>query len=409
MDYNKRSSVSTVPNAAPIRVGFVGLNAAKGWAIKTHYPAILQLSSQFQITALYSPKIETSIATIQRLKLSNATAFPTLESFASSSTIDMIVIAIQVASHYEVVMPLLEFSKNNPNLKYLFVEWALACSLDQAESIYKAAAERGVQTIISLQGRKSRGWYGYERPVKSPKYIYEIGNGVDLVTTTFGHTIDILQYMTSSYFSRINAMVFNNIPEQELIDERGNRLGQRVPKTVPDHLLFQGTLLNGNVPVSCSFKGGKPTKKFTKNLVIDIHGTKGDLKLEGDAGFAEISNLVLYYSGTRANDFPLANGQQAPLDPGYDAGKEIMEVYHLRNYNAIVGNIHRLYQSISDFHFNTKKIPELPSQFVMQGFDFEGFPTLMDALILHRLIESVYKSNMMGSTLNVSNISHYSL
>lgn len=435
MDYNKRSSVSTVPNAAPIRVGFVGLNAAKGWAIKTHYPAILQLSSQFQITALYSPKIETSIATIQRLKLSNATAFPTLESFASSSTIDMIVIAIQVTSHYEVVMPLLEFSKNNPNLKYLFVEWALACSLDQAESIYKAAAERGVQTIISLQGRKSPyilrakelisqgyigdinsieiagngGWYGYERPVKSPKYIYEIGNGVDLVTTTFGHTIDILQYMTSSYFSRINAMVFNNIPEQELIDERGNRLGQRVPKTVPDHLLFQGTLLNGNVPVSCSFKGGKPTKKFTKNLVIDIHGTKGDLKLEGDAGFAEISNLVLYYSGTRANDFPLANGQQAPLDPGYDAGKEIMEVYHLRNYNAIVGNIHRLYQSISDFHFNTKKIPELPSQFVMQGFDFEGFPTLMDALILHRLIESVYKSNMMGSTLNVSNISHYSL
>lgn len=111
MDYNKRSSVSTVPNAAPIRVGFVGLNAAKGWAIKTHYPAILQLSSQFQITALYSPKIETSIATIQRLKLSNATAFPTLESFASSSTIDMIVIAIQVASHYDVVMPLLEFSK----------------------------------------------------------------------------------------------------------------------------------------------------------------------------------------------------------------------------------------------------------------------------------------------------------
>ena len=104
-------------------------------------------------------------------------------------------------------------------------------------------------------------------------------------------------------------MVFNNIPEQELIDERGNRLGQRVPNTVPDHLLFQGTLLNGNVPVSCSFKGGKPTKKFTKNLVIDIHGTKGDLKLEGDAGFAEISNLVLYYSGTRANDFPLANGQ----------------------------------------------------------------------------------------------------
>ncbi|CAI4047716.1 hypothetical protein SKDZ_13G0875 [Saccharomyces kudriavzevii ZP591] len=435
MDYSKGSSVFTVPKTAPIRVGFVGLNATKGWAIKTHYPAILQLSSQFQITALYSPEIETSIATIQRLKLGNATAFPTLKSFASSATVDMIVVTIQVSSHYEVLMSLLKYSRSNPNFKYLFVEWALACSLDQAESIYKAAAERGLQTIISLQGRKSPyilrakelisqgyigdinsieiagngGWYGYERPAKSPKYIYEMGNGVDLVSTTFGHTIDILQYMTSSYFSRIHAMVFNNIPEQELIDEYGNRLGQRVPKTVPDHLLFQGTLLNGNVPVSCSFKGGKPTKKFTKNLVIDIHGTKGDLKLEGDAGFAEISNLVLYYSGMSENDFPSANGQQPRVGSGYDAGKEIMEVYHLRSYNAVIGNIHRLYQSISDFHYNTKKISALPSQFVMQGFDFEGFPTFMDALILHRLIESVYRSNMMGSTLNVSNISHCSL
>ena len=160
--------------------------------------------------------------------------------------------------------------------------------------------------------------------------------------------------------------------------------------------------MKGNVPVSCSFKGGKPTKKFTKNLVIDIHGTKGDLKLEGDAGFAEISNLVLYYSGVRANDYPVANGQA-----GYDAGKEIMEVYHLRNYNAVNGNIFRLYQSIADFHYNTKQIPNLPSQFIMQGFEFEGFPTLMDALILHRLVDNVYRSNILGSTLDVTNICHY--
>ncbi|CCC71223.1 hypothetical protein NCAS_0G03360 [Naumovozyma castellii] len=428
MDYNKRSSVSTVPNAAPIRVGFIGLSSFKGWAVKTHYPAILQLSSQFQITALYNPDIESALNTIQHLKLSNATAFPSLESFASSADVDMIVLSIQVAQNYDVLIPLLEYSKKNPNLKYLFVEWALACSVQQAETIYKAAAQRGLQTIISLQGRKSPyilrakelisegyigdinsieiagngGWYGYERPQKSPSYIFELGKGVDLVTTAFGHTIDLLQYMTGSYFSRINSMIFNNIPEQEVIDEHGVRTGQKVPKTVPDHLLFQGTLLKGNVPVSCSFKGGKPTKKFTKNLVIDIHGTKGDLKLEGDAGFAEISNLVLYYSGVRANDYPVANGQA-----GYDAGKEIMEVYHLRNYNAVNGNIFRLYQSIADFHYNTKQIPNLPSQFIMQGFEFEGFPTLMDALILHRLVDNVYRSNILGSTLDVTNICHY--
>ncbi|CCD24454.1 transcription regulator GAL80 NDAI_0D01400 [Naumovozyma dairenensis CBS 421] len=443
MDYNKRSSVSTVPNTGPIRVGFIGLSSFKGWAIKTHYPAILQLSSQFQITALYNPDIGTALSTIRTLKLSNATAYSTLESFASSANVDMIVLSIQVSKNFETLIPLLEYSKTNPNLKYLFVEWALACSVQEAETIYKMAAERGLQTIISLQGRKSPyilrakelihegyigdinsieiagngGWYGYERLQKSPSYIYELGKGVDLVTTAFGHTIDLLQYMTGSYFSRINSMVFNNIPEQDVIDEHGNRTGQRVSKTVPDHLLFQGTLLNGNVPVSCSFKGGKPTKKFTKNLVIDIHGTKGDLKLEGDAGFAEMSNLVLYYSGIRANDYPVTNNNNSNGNDstnnnnngpnGYDAGKEIMEVYHLRNYNAVNGNIFRLYQSIADFHFNTKQIPHLPTQFIMQGFEFEGFPTLMDALILHRLVDNVYRSNILGSTLDVSSICRY--
>lgn len=428
MDYNKRSAVSTVPNAAPIRLGFIGLAANKGWAMKTHYPAILQLSSQFQITALFNETIEVALSTIQKLKLSNATAFTSLESFASFANVDMIVVSIQVAKHFEVLMPLIEYSKKNPNLKYLFVEWALATNLQQAELIYKAAAERGLQTVISLQGRKSPyiqrakelifegyigeinsieiaangGWYGYDRPQKSPSFIFESGNGVDIVTTTFGHTIDLLQYISGSYFSRINAMVFNNIPEQELVDEFGRPTGRKASKTVPDHLLFQGSLLRGNIPVSCSLKGGKPTKKFTKNLVIDIHGTKGDIRMEGDAGFAEISNLVLYYSGIRANDFPMANGQAI-----HDTGKELMEVYHLRNYDAIHGNIYRLYQSIADFHFNTRQIPNLPAQFVMQGFEFEGFPTLMDALILHRLIESVFRSDMSGSTLDVSGISRY--
>lgn len=436
MDYNKRSSVSTVPNSAPLRVGFIGLSHQKGWAVKTHYPAILQLSSQYQITALYNPQPEVALETIKALKLTNAVAFPTLESFGCNAMVDMIVISIQTTYHYSVILPLLEYSKSNPNLKYLFLEWAMACNLDQAEQIYKAAAARGLQTIVSLQGRKSPyilrakelisqghigqinsveltgngGWYGYDRPIKSPNYIYEMGNGNDLVTNTFGHTIDLLQYMTGSYFSKINSMVFNNIPEQEVVDEHGQKTGQKIKKSVPDHLLFQGTLMKGNVPVSCSIKGGKPAKKFTKNLVIDIHGTKGDIKLEGDAGFAEISNLVLYYSGTRANDtVPVANGAVPPKNDMsmYDAGKEIMEVYHLTNYNAVLGNMFRLYESIADFHYNTKKIPSLPSQFLLQSFEFEGFPTFMDALIVQRLVDSVYQSHLLGSTLDVTSISQF--
>ncbi|CAI4045085.1 hypothetical protein SUVZ_10G2420 [Saccharomyces uvarum] len=430
MNRKQRSEYSTIPKSSPIRVGFIGLSSSKGWAVKTHYQAILQLSSQFQITALYNKKTESSIATIRDLKLTNAVAYPTLESFASSSNVDMVVFSVRTASYFELLMPLLEYSRANCNLKYLFMEWGLVYSVKEMETVFHAASERGLQTIISLQGRKSPyiirskelieeghigdinsieitgngGWYGYERPLKSPSYLYEVGKGVDLVTTSFAHTIDLLQYITGSYFGVINAMVFNNIPEQELVDEFGRKLGKTVPKSAPDHLLFQGTLLKSNVPVSCSFKGGSPTKKFTKNLVIDIHGTKGDLKLEGDAGFIEISNLVLYYRGVKVNEFPNKKGQIIYEE---SFGDEVTEVFHLRNYNAMVGNIYRLYESIADFHFNSKNVPDLPSRFVMQGFEYEGFPTLMDALILCRLVESVYKSSSLGATLNVSNISRY--
>ncbi|CCH59047.1 hypothetical protein TBLA_0B02050 [Henningerozyma blattae CBS 6284] len=411
----------------PIRVGMIGLHSQSGWAIKSHYPAIMQLSMCFKITALYNKSINQSMETIKDLRLKDAVAYPDLESFVSNSEVEMIVVSTHVVKHYDLLIPILQYATKNSHLKYLFVEWALGCSISQAELIYNEAAKIGIQTIICLQGRKSPyilrakelinegalgelnsieimgngGWYGYDRPIKSPAHIYELGYGVDLVTSTFAHTIDILQYITSSYFSKVNAMVFNNIPEQYVVDENGIPTGQKLPKNVPDHLLFQGTLQSGNIPVSCSIKGGKPTKKFTKNLVIDIHGTKGDIKIEGDAGFIEMSNLVLYYSGVKinnvpTNDTPISNSNQ----------NEVMEVHHLRNYNGVLGNIFRLYQAIADFHyspnggFKTGKI----TPFQYQGFEFNGFPTMLDALLLHRLIDNVYKSDSYNSTLDVSNI-----
>lgn len=426
MNNNKRSAVSTVPKANPLRVGFIGLSAVKGWAIKSHYPAILQLPSQFKITALLNSDLESSLNTIKKLKLTHAKAFADVTSFASFTDVDMIVVSVKVPNHHGILTKLLEHSVKNPNLKYLFVEWSLGSNLREAEDIYKAAQKRGIQTIISLQGRKSPyivrakelisegcigeinsieiaangGWYGYERPLKSPSYLYDIESGVNLISHSFGHTIDLLQYITSSYFSEINSMMFNNIPYQELLDEHGKRTGKKVPKTAPDHLLFQAALANGNVPVSCSFKGGTPVKKFTKNLVIDIHGTKGDLKLEGDAGFAEISNLVLYFCGMKAAD---PGGPSSTSKA--DEANETMEVYHLRNYNSVVGNILRIYEAIADFHFKSNPRHNLPAKLERQGFLFEGFPTFKDALILHRLIDKVFQSSEEKKTLTVPIVS----
>ena len=406
--------------------------------------------------------MESSLHTIQKLQLKHATAFDSLKSFAQCKDIDMIVVSVKVPEQHGIVRSILEHSVHNLNLRYLYVEWALAANIEQAEELYALAQKRtNLQTVICLQGRKSPyivrakelisegcigdinsievsgngGWYGYERPMRSPEYLYNVEGGVNLVSNSFGHTIDVLQYITGSYFRKINAMISNNIPTQWLLDENGKRTKETISKTCPDHLLFQGVLEQGQVPVSCSFKGGTPAKKFTKNLVIDIHGTKGDLKIEGDAGFVEISNLVLYFCGVKngngngngngANSGPTATAtttnststptrKVSPTPSGSPPDEEeTMEVFHLRNYNSVVGNILRIYESIADFHFRGKpgsKPPRGPddlllsSRFERQGFRFEGFPTFKDAIILHRLIDAVFKSDKESRTLDVSEI-----
>lgn len=370
------------------------------------------------------------MSTIKKLKLRHARAFDSVKSFAACTDIDMIVVSVRVPEHYRLVKDVLIHSQQNHNLRYLYVEWCLASNLEQAEELYELSQQRpGMQTIICLQGRKSpyvvrakelvsegcigdinsievsgnAGWYGYERPIRSPRYLYELESGVNLVSASFGHTIDVLQYITGSYFKKISAVLSNNIPQQYVVDETGKRTGEMVDKTCPDHLLFQGILERGEVPVSCSFKGGTPAKKFTKNLVIDIHGTKGDLKIEGDAGFVEISNLVLYFCGIRSGN---GNGSGSSIDE-----EETMEVFHLRNYNSVVGNILRIYESIADFHFRGKtglKSPRDPDNlllsngFAKQGFRFEGFPTFKDAIVLHRLVDSVFRSDREMRTIDVS-------
>lgn len=429
-----------------IKVGFVGLNSANTLAIKTHCQAILQVSADFEISAIYNDNIQESLNIIDRLSLQDATAYPSLKQLVSNSSIDMIVFSSNGRPIYDSIMSVLDNIREEENqVKYLMFEWSFNFSLKEAEFLANKTMELGIQTIVSLQSRKSpyiirakeliedgsigkinsievggnANWFGYERLQKSPAFLYEMNARRDIVSYCFGHTIDALEYMTGSYFSTISAMIFNNIPEQTLVDDMGNSLGTKIVKNVPDHLLFQGKLIKGNVPVSCSFKGGKPTKKFTKNLVIDIHGTRGDLKIEGDAGFIEISNLVLYHSGVKVD---LNADVEDPPPAGqviYNTEDEVLEFFHYRNYNALVGNMAKMYQSIANFDDRKNGRFQNVSPFAVteqnisngpvpiQGLQTDGFPTLLDALALYRLVENVYKSNAIGATLNVSNIAQY--
>ncbi|CCK68477.1 uncharacterized protein KNAG_0B00280 [Huiozyma naganishii CBS 8797] len=416
--------------AAFMKVGIIGLTLQNSFAIKAHFPAIQQLSSHLRITALFNEDIGSSVDVIRHLKLEHATVFPTLKSFIASSNIDLLVVTLHERSYPLILADIIKYCKlcsekdGKCTLKFIFLDWPLNCSVDFVKQMVEETTNLGIQTVVSLQGRKSpyvikakqlisegsigeinsmeiaaNGiWYGYERSIKFESYLFQQESGVNIVTSSFAHIIDVVEYITGSYFGEINALLFNNIRKQELVDELGNKIGESVQKSLPDHLLFQGKLVSGNVPVSCTLRGGMPSKRFAKNFVIDIHGTKGDVKLEGEAGFVEISNIVLYYRGIKHDT--LSALRQFNVHVPYDANKEMMEFYHLRKYNALLGNILKLYQSVLELHAEQQKNPHVPV-LTVQSFGIQGFPTLSDGLLLYKLLAAVYESSLSGRTMRV--------
>jgi len=66
---------------------------------------------------------------------------------ANDSTIDLVVVSVNVEKHLELAKPALEKKKD------VFVEWPLAASLSQAEELSKLANVAGVRTLVGLQAR----------------------------------------------------------------------------------------------------------------------------------------------------------------------------------------------------------------------------------------------------------------
>lgn len=449
-----------------LRIGFIGLSGKKGWAMKSHFTVIQNLSDYFEIVAISNSSMEASCKTIEELRLSNCKPFGNdYNSFVQYDQLDMVVVSVKVTTHYNIIMDLLNFKYKNPNLctfKILLVEWALGNGLKEARNIYELCNKTNVQSVISLQGRycphmllakkligenrigkinsidvtANAGWYGYQRPYNSPDYLYDIHSGHNMITTAFAHTIDSIQYIVGAYVQRLNAMIFNNIKQQEVIGPKDVSTGVFKPKTVPDHVLIQGSIsATENIPISVSFQGGTPTNNFTKNLVINIHGTKGDLKIEGNAGFPQISNLALYFCGvppTNGKEFTSETNTFGPndlqynnkttlenkgcnsqpynlMDPQAKGGMpfpqnsqfskqeeekhQVVEKYQLNNYSPVVGNMMRLYEAILRYYNHD-------TLYQAQEFATEGFPTFKDAVLLHRLIDSVFESSEFGRTVD---------
>jgi predicted dehydrogenase len=138
-------------SAPRIRIGFIGASVeALAWSTGTHIPYLLSPAGQekYEIVALCNSSIASGKAAVSARGLApNTRVYEDPSVLAADPDVDLVVCSVNVAKHYELIKPALEAGK------MVYVEWPLGANLSEAEELAKIAQEKGVKTVVGLQGR----------------------------------------------------------------------------------------------------------------------------------------------------------------------------------------------------------------------------------------------------------------
>ena len=243
---------------APIRVGIIGLSSKKGaWATLAHLPR-LRSSPNFQILALCNSSLDSSKAAIKAHDLPSSTrAYGSPEELAADPDIDLVVVSTRVDTHYDLAKTALAAGKD------VYVEWPLASNAAQARELVALAKDKGVKTIIGLQGRvepsvlKAKeivesGRLGrvhsvnvhaatgvWQNNAANSRYDYFLDKkvGGNVLTIYGGHTLDTVLFVHGELKEGAYSTVLGNLrPEMRILDDDGKLSEGTFPKNTPDQV-----------------------------------------------------------------------------------------------------------------------------------------------------------------------------
>lgn len=314
----------------PIGVGIIGLGAHGSWAERSHLPALRAVPG-YELTALSTSSKQSAERSGQVHGVSRT--FGTAAELAACDEVHLVVVAVKVPHHRELVRTALNAGKS------VLCEWPLGKGLAEAEDMARQAQSRGVPTVVGLQAR-SHPALAYARHLVADGYVGEVlsttvvgsggawgatvgprdhyvldaANGATLLTIPFGHALDGLASVLGE-------------PEELRIRTASRRTsavdsasGERVPMTAEDQVVASGRLPGGAV-AGFHYRGG--LYRGT-NFRWEINGTEGDLVLTAPIGHPQLSPLTLEGGrGTSTGLAPLAVPERyvhvPELDPRADA------------------------------------------------------------------------------------------
>ncbi|MEV4045732.1 putative dehydrogenase [Streptomyces sp. SAI-195] len=287
-----------------IGVGIIGASSDRGWGGVAHVPA-LQALDAFQIRAVSTTRMESANATARRLGAD--LAFDTHEALVVRPEVDLVVVAVKVPDHQQIVSDALAAGK------MVYCEWPLARNLSEAEALEGFARERRLRTVVGLQGGLhppilflrdliAQGvigkplstsirahladdmWAGrYDPPVE---YMAHAKNGATLLSIMLGHGLEPLARVLGT-FESLSAVVANQRGDGVRLSD-----GTTLPKDAPDEIVVAG-VLEGGVVTSLHYSAGQSAGSA---LVWEIQGTEGSVRVESASGYIHFTDLTITLS-----------------------------------------------------------------------------------------------------------------
>ena len=200
--------------ADKIRLGIIGANIHRGWAIRSHLPAVVA-GPEFELTAVCTTRMES--AEESRQAFGAKLAFDDYNAMLAHPKIDAAVVCLRVPSHYEPTLATLNAGK------HIYTEWPLGRTTAEAQEMADLARAKGVRNIVGLQSRANPAML-YLKDLVASGYVGEVMSchvsriaegtlerpsdrtwqrdrelGANTLTISCGHTIDALRFVVGDF------------------------------------------------------------------------------------------------------------------------------------------------------------------------------------------------------------------
>lgn len=381
-------TVSTTQTASaaeqpPVGVGILGLSARGGWGATAHVPALEALAGKFELRALSASSAKSAQAAGEKYGI--PLAFGTPEELVDRDEVDLVVVAVKVPHHRELVEAAVRAGKN------VLCEWPLGNGLAEAEELADLAASAGVRTFVGLQARAnpalrylrdliaegyvgdvlstsviaSGGRWGPTFPSGSA-YLLDRNNGATMLTIPFGHTIDALSEVLGE-FTETTATTAVRRPRVTNVET-----GEIAAMSAADQLAVTG-VLESDAVASIHYRGG--TSHGT-NFHWEINGTEGDLIVTAPSGHLQLAPVTLH--GARGAE---SQPVQLPVPADYEDVPALVG----RSDEAAYAVAHAYDAIYSDLAGSTKTAP--------------GFA---HAVRRHRLLDNIERAATTGTRVHIA-------